>query len=264
MRKTFAAASAVALIATATGVSVASGEPEAAGEAAQKCANPTQTWSTSDGGGPVSADGEGDGKDYYGSPNLWNDNGSVSQSMGVCSFDSWYVDATASDSGDGAVLSYPNMHKDWHDWNSGSEPSLDSFERIPTQFAHEAPESGTWNFAYDVWINGVGNGPGTTELMIWTEYNGQRPAGELQETVTVDGAEWELWANENNEIVSFVAKSPQTSGELDIKAFTDHLTEAGMLESDSTLGQVGYGVEIVDTAGQKQRFDVTDFQVDAY
>ena len=37
-----------------------------------------------------------------------------------------------------------------------------------------------------------------------------------------------------------------------------------MLESDSTLGQVGYGVEIVDTAGQKQRFDVTDFQVDAY
>ncbi|MFO7191298.1 MULTISPECIES: hypothetical protein [Thermocrispum] len=265
MRKTFAAASALALIAIATGVAVATEAPEDAATtvAAQKCADPVQTWSTDDGGGPIDGNGEGDGKDYYGGPNVWNDNGTVSHNMAVCSFSSWYVEAAATDAGDGAVLSYPNVHKDWHDWNSGAEPSLDSFERIPTRFAHEAPDVGAWNFAYDVWINGVGNGPGTTELMIWTQYQDQRPAGDLRDTVTVGDTEWELWATDDDEIVSFVATEPMTSGELDIKQFTDHLVSSGMLKDGSTLGQIGYGVEIVDTAGQ-QRFDVTDFQVDAY
>lgn len=238
--------------------------PTPAPDPAGKCTDPVETWSTREGGGPVDGNGTGDGKDYYGGPNLWNDNGTVSQSMGVCTFGSWYVDATARNVGDGAVLSYPNIHKDWHNWGNDSEPRLDTYARISTRFAHDAPDAGIWNFAYDVWINGVGNGPGTTELMIWTEYRGQRPAGELRGTVTISGTDWKLWTTGDNQIVSYVATTPMTSGELDVSAFTKHLMSTGRLAPNSTLGQIGYGVEIVDTAGQKRRFDVTAFQVDGY
>src|SRR5690606_2094015 len=64
------------------------------------CTNPQFTWSTRSGGGAVHADGVGDGKQYYGSPNLWNDNGTVTMTMGVCSHRSWYVRATAKNLGD--------------------------------------------------------------------------------------------------------------------------------------------------------------------
>ena len=170
-----------------------------------------------------------------------------------------------SNKGDGAVLAYPNLHKDWINWANGKMPKLSEYKRIPTKWRHDGPGNvGTWNWAYDVWIDGVGNDDGVTELMIWTEYKGQRPAGSKVKTVTVDGREWDLWVQRQWGIVSYVAKDQSKSGSIDIKKFTDHLVAEGLISSDSTLGQVGYGVEIVDTGGGTRRFDVTDFQVDAY
>jgi len=232
---------------------------------AEKCTDPSKVWGTRSGGGPVHAPNVGDGLQYYGGPNLWNDNGTVTMSMGVCSHAQWYVDAKAQNKGDGAVLAYPNLHKDWIDWSNGKMPKLSEYKRIPTKWRHDGPGNvGTWNWAYDVWIDGVGNDDGVTELMIWTEYKGQRPAGSKVKTVTVDGREWDLWVQKQWGIVSYVAKDQSKSGSIDIKKFTDHLVSEGLISSDATLGQVGYGVEIVDTGGDTRRFDVTDFQVDAY
>ena len=143
--------------------------------------------------------------EYYADGNIWNDNGGVRQTMDVCGHDSWSVAVTADDHSDKAVLSYPNMHRDYHDWSTDAEPRIDSFDSITSTFEHRAPTGGgTWNVAYDVWINGVGNGPGTTELMIWTENAGQRPAGDKQDTVRLMDRDWELWTTGGDEIVSFV------------------------------------------------------------
>lgn len=199
--------------------------------------------------------------DYYADGNIWNDNGRIDQTMDVCAHDSWSVGVSADDHDDKAVLSYPNVHRDYHDWSTAEEPRIDSFDSITSTFAHRAPEGGTWNVAYDVWINGVGNGPGTTELMIWTQNSGQRPAGDKRDTVTLAGHEWELWTTDDGEIVSFVATKAMTSGTLDLQAFTTYLMDTDRLPADSTLGQVGYGVEIVQTGGAEKRFDFTDFSV---
>src|SRR5690606_17346275 len=100
--------------------------------------------------------------------------------------------------------------------------------------------------------------------MIWTEYKTQRPAGSNRGRVTVGGREWDLWTTGSNDIVSYVAVQPLKSGSMDVKHFTDHLISTGRMRSDSRLGQIGYGVEIVDTGGAERRFDVLDLQIDGF
>lgn len=201
--------------------------------------------------------------DYYADADIWNDNGGIDQAMGVCSHSSWYVDVTAADHQDGAVLSYPNVHMDYHNWSSGDEPKLSQFGSIPTTFAHRAPSTGNWNVAYDVWLNGVADN-GSTELMIWTQYHGSQDPSYVSNkiaTVNVDGHQWNLFASSDHQYIVYQApKGAQlTSGSLDLKKFTDDLVSRGLLAAGSTLGQLDYGVEIVSTGGKKLHFDFTDF-----
>ena len=50
--------------------------------------------------------------------NMWNTSGyRVSETVEVCSYHSWNAIATADNSsGDGAVKTYANVHKDYHNW----------------------------------------------------------------------------------------------------------------------------------------------------
>ena len=112
--------------------------------------------------------------------NMWNAGGyDVSQTMSVCSPGNWSVSAKAdNNSHDGAVKTYPNVHRDYHDWGSGHEPRLSAFASITSKFASRSPHVGIYNGAYDIWINGVADS-GSTELMIWTDNHrpGPRRAG---------------------------------------------------------------------------------------
>jgi hypothetical protein len=209
-------------------------------------------------------EGQGLGE-YYADGNMWNSDGyEIDQTMGVCSYNSWYVDVNAADHQDGAVLSYPNTHRDYHDWSTGEEPRIDTFSAIWSRFGHDAGgNSGIYNVAYDLWLNGVAS-PGSTELMIWTENSGQVPAGDEVATVTIVGHDWDLWVTEDNQYIAFVAADgPVTSGRFNLKKFTDYLMVNGRLPQNSTLGQIDYGVEIVSTHGEDLHFDFTNFSANA-
>lgn len=201
--------------------------------------------------------------DYYADADMWNAGGyDITQTMGVCSHDSWYVDVSAADHSDGAVLSYPNVHRDYHNWSTGAEPPISSFGSIRSSFAHTAPSGGTWDVAYDIWLNGVGD-DNATELMMWTQHSGQTPSGTKRGTVSIDGHSWDLWTTDDNKYIAFVATQSVTSGTLDLKAVMQYLMDHGRLSTSSTLGQVDYGVEIVSTGGSQKHFDFTDFSVTA-
>jgi hypothetical protein len=192
---------------------------------------------------------------------MWASDGyDIEQTMGVCSYHSWYVDVRAADHSDGAVLSYPNIHKDFHNWGTGEEPAISSFDTITSAFAHTSPDVGTYNVAYDVWLNGVASN-GSTELMIWTENRNQVPGGSKVGTATVSGHTWDVWASRDNKYLAFVAPTPIRAGTLDLKAFLTYLVGASRLPASSTLGQVDYGVEVVDTDNTMQHFDFTNFNV---
>ena len=69
----------------------------------------------------------------------------------------WSVTATADNSsGDGAVKTYPNVHRDYHNWNAGHERSSARSRRsIRSTFASRSPHVGIYDGAYDIWMNGV-------------------------------------------------------------------------------------------------------------
>lgn len=198
---------------------------------------------------------------YYVHNNMWNASGyDVSQTLAACSYHDWYVTATADDAaGDGAVKTYPNVHKDYHDWGSGAEPRLSSFGSIKSTFAASSPHVGIYDVAYDIWLNGV---PGDNEVMIWTDNYRQVPSGSVvAKGVSFSGATWDVYATSGNGYIAFVPSQPMTHGTLDLKAMLDWLVSHGRISSTSTLGQICFGAEIVSTGGQPATFSVSDFSV---
>jgi hypothetical protein len=193
--------------------------------------------------------------------NMWNIGGyNVSETLSACSYDSWSVTATADNSkGDGAVKTYPNVHKDYHDWGTGKEPLLSSFSTIRSTFAAKGPKVGIYNVAYDIWLNGV---PGNREIMIWTENHKQVPAGSKVATgVSLSGHTWDVYATSSNGYIAFVPHQEMTQGSLDLKAMLDWLTAQGRIPANSTLGQICFGVEVVSTDGRPATWEVTDFSI---
>ena len=115
--------------------------------------------------------------------------------------------ATANNrNGDGAVKTYPNVHKDYHNWSTGNEPRLSSFATIRSSWAARTPHVGIYNAAYDIWLNGV---PGNREVMIWTDNYRQTPAGPVvARNVPLSGHTWKVYATGDNDILTFLPVQP--------------------------------------------------------
>lgn len=191
---------------------------------------------------------------YYVYNDMWNvSNYSVSQTLYACSYSNWYVVANMNNnSGDGAVKTYPNAHKDF------SETPINSFRAISSTFAETSPHVGIYEDAYDIWINGVASGS-STEVMVWTENHGQRPSGSVQGTATISGRTYTVWRS--GSYVAFVASSNFTSGSVNLLAVFDWIIGKGWMPASSTLGQIDYGTEIVSTGGAPATFAVHNFSV---
>ena len=196
---------------------------------------------------------------YYVANNEWNAGGSgLVQTLNVCSPGSWSVTASVN-SGSNSVKTYPNVHRDF------SSPAISSLKSVMSTFAESEPNGapGTYENAYDIWLNGIANpGAGSDEVMIWNENHGQIPGGSPQGTVTFDGHAFTVWKGNGN-YFAFVANSDFTAGSLNLLAFFQYLMGKGWIPGNSTLSEVCYGAEVVNTTGARETFNVTDFSVDA-
>jgi hypothetical protein len=192
---------------------------------------------------------------FYVDTDTWNAaNYRVSQTMYVCDYNNWYAVANMDNTtGDGAVKTYPNVHKDF----SGA-PALSSFSAISSSFAHAGPHVGIYEFAYDIWLNGVASS-GSTEVMIWTDNFNQVPSGSLQETVTFDGQSYQVY--KSGSYIAFVATTNVTSGTVNLLEVFNHITTKGWIPSTSTLGAIDYGIELVSTNGTDATFTINDFSL---
>ena len=88
------------------------------------------------------------------------------------------------------------------------------------------PGSGTYDAAYDIWLNADTNVSGVqdTEIMIWLNHTGSiQPVGSNSgSTVSIAGHSWAVWTGNNgsNNVVSYVANPAGiTSLSFDVKAF---------------------------------------------
>jgi hypothetical protein len=230
----------------AGGSSGAGGQP-----GSQTCTNPTHVL-------PLNPSNPQDGitlGGFYVDTDTWNAASyQVSQTMYICDYNNWYAVAKMDNAtGDGAVKTYPNVHKDF----SGA-PAISSFSAISSRFAHAGPHIGIYEFAYDIWLNGVASN-GSTEVMIWTDNFNQVPSGSVQETVTIDGQSYQVY--KSGSYIAFVETNNVTSGTVNLLAFFNHIIAKGWIPSTSTLGAIDYGVELISTNGTDATFALDDFSL---
>jgi hypothetical protein len=216
------------------------------GGAQSECTNPV--FVTSDPNGGWSAGG------YYVHNNMWNSAyGLGPETLYACAYNNWYVVSNQTNNA-GAVKTYPNVHKDY------SDIPISSFSTITSRFAETSPHVGIYNVAYDIWLNGIATAS-STEIMIWTENFNQVPGGSQATTVTLGGRTYDVFKTSNNAYIAFVPTVVFTSGTVDLLEIFNWTMSQGWLPSNSTLGQIDFGVEIVSTNGADATFKFTDFSI---
>jgi len=161
-----------------------------------------------------------------------------------------------NNTGDGAVKTYPNVHRDYD-----SLP-IRSFNSITSTFAETSPNVGIYNFAYDIWINGIAS-PGCTEIMIWNENFNQVPGGSYVQDVIFGGRTYKVYKTSNSGYIAFVATANFTSGAMDLLEIMNWTIAKGWLSAKSTLNQICFGVEIVSTDDADAKFQISTFSIDA-
>jgi len=192
---------------------------------------------------------------FYVDTDTWNAASyAVSQTMYVCDYNNWYVVAKMDNTtGDGAVKTYPNVHQDFN-----AAPAISSFTVISSSFSHAGPHVGIYEFAYDIWLNGVAS-TGSTEVMIWTDNFNQVPSGSVQETFALDGRSYKVY--KSGSYIAFMDTNNVTSGTVNLLAIFNHIISKGWIAGTSTLGAIDYGVELVSTNGMDATFVVDGFSL---
>ena len=194
---------------------------------------------------------EADGGDYFIHNNNWNDDAGGNTVITACDYDNWYLISDTPNHSDMSVQTYPNVHRDYND------VSLTKIKSA--RFGATGPRcSGcVYNIAFDIWL-----GSGFShELMIWTDNWGQRPIGNVVDTVTIGGHQYQVWRSGSGDggVFTYLSTTPQLSGDMPLSEFFKDVQNRGW--KVTTTWQVDYGVEIVDTNGSPERFDFTDFAI---
>ena len=225
-----------------------SGSPASAGPPPATCTNPQFTSSAQYGMWNLNP--------YYVYNDMWGISGyQVTQTINACSFSNWYVVADMNnDSGDGHVKTYPNSQRDF------SSPQITSLSSVPSTFTVSGFPGGIYEYAYDIWINGLATS-GSTEVMIWNYNHGQVPSGSVVASVTLDGIGFKVW--KSGTYIAFVADSNFTSASMDLLPFFKWIIAQGWLTDSATLSQVCYGIELVSTNNTPETFSFSNFSVSA-
>jgi hypothetical protein len=186
--------------------------------------------------------------------NMWNAAaGPGPQTLYACSYRSFYVVSKQTDDA-GAVETYPNVQMNF------SNVPIGSFRSVTSNFAETSPHVGIYEYAYDVWLNGVATA-GSTQILIWVDTFNRKPSGTQVATTTLGGRMYDVWKTSDDSHIAFVSTVAFTSGTVDLLEIFNWTITQGWLASSSTLGQIDFGVEIVSTGGVSVTYDFNDFSI---
>lgn len=112
----------------------------------------------------------------------------------------------------GAPVSYPSIYLGCHYSNcSPGSPLPAQISKITSatsSISNSYPSSGTYDAAYDIWLNATTDVSGVqdTEIMIWLNHTGSiQPIGSQTGTANIAGHSWAVWTGSNgsNNVVSY-------------------------------------------------------------
>jgi hypothetical protein len=150
----------------------------------------------------------------------------------------------------GAPAAYPSIYAGCHYTNCTSGPmpiQLTQVSSASSSIGVTYPGSGTWNAAYDIWLDPTArtNGQNGMELMIWLNRQGSiQPIGSPIGTVNLAGSSWEVWyGNTGWHVVSYLRTSATTSLSFDARTFIDDVISRGYIDNSWYLTSIQAGFE---------------------
>ena len=205
-----------------------------------ECTNPV--WSTSDAEGTDKIDNAGF---WWVNNDAWSGSHGP-QSIYVCNQSSWYAVSNQPNIG-GQVETYPDTEYDVGGRDNGLPTrTIAQYNSITSTFSEAFPSTGTWDAAYDLWLNNWG-----TEIMIWNEWTGAQAYWPQQSTqaVTLNGVPYHFYKNGSE--LMFFRDTMVKSGSVDILAAFNWLVSQGLVKPTDVPTQLEYGVEICSTSGSE-------------
>lgn len=197
---------------------------------------------------------------------IWNPIGGISQTLTAHSPADWSVKADMPASNT-AVLSYPDTQQIYTTDNNTPNP-LSGYSSITSNYTETGPSTkgNDWEAAYDIWA-GTGSDNYAQEIMIWVDNHGQRPAGDVVASATIDGQSYKIWsvakAGQTGNPVSMVLDSNQASGSVNLLDDLNWLKSNGYVPAGSGLNQIDFGFELCSTGSVPETFALSDYGIKA-
>ncbi|WP_082373319.1 hypothetical protein [Nocardia sp. NRRL S-836] len=151
----------------------------------------------------------------------------------------------------GAPVSYPSVFLGCHYTNCSPGSTLPmqvSRIRSATSSINYRYAGGTYDAAYDIWLDPTPktNGVNQMEIMIWFNRQGSiQPIGSVVGTTNVGGRSWQVWrgSNGSNNVISYVAPSPINSWSFNVLDFVNDVRNRGAITSSWYLTSIQAGFE---------------------
>ncbi|HEV7898270.1 MAG TPA: cellulose binding domain-containing protein [Planosporangium sp.] len=152
----------------------------------------------------------------------------------------------------GAPASYPAIYYGCHYTNCSPGTNLpiqvSQISSATSGIGFSYPGSGTYDAAYDIWLDPTPKKDGVNqqEIMIWFNRQGPiQPVGSRSGSATVGGRTWEVWTGNNgsNNVVSYVAPSPITSWNFSVLDFINDTKTRSNVTNSWYLTSIQAGFE---------------------
>lgn len=249
--------------------------------------NSTYVANSDNGGGGCPSSGQYAFPGYFGGAgdqagyvihDVWNYDPSYfnSEQLGANSMSDWNVTANIK-TGNWAVLSYPDA-QDTLTTTSDEPTPLSDLSTLTSTYSDTMPAENANSdneAAYDIWMGAANeqSWTGDQEIMIWTDNYRQTPAGSDTGQTWTDastGTTYEIWTDLSGDnpqnTVTFVAKSNQTSGSVDLSALFNYMVSDSLARgwaSAPGVDQIDYGMEYCSTGGQNGTFTVNNLTLNS-
>lgn len=189
--------------------------------------------------------------------NVWTEKGK--QTMSVCSASNWTATVNQKGAPETGVKTYPDSNKSYTDWtHCSSQPAVRSFKTLRSNFSERGPKSGSWNFGYDIFLNGSVCGRPVTEVMVWNQWREiSVPAAQLH--ATIGGVAYDVY--HSGHYIQLRRKHQTASGSVNLLAVLHYLEQRGLTRAADTLQFVQYGVEVLTTHGRNIPFHLAGFSI---
>ncbi|MEU0878256.1 glycoside hydrolase [Lentzea sp. NPDC005914] len=151
----------------------------------------------------------------------------------------------------GAPVSYPSVFLGCHYTNCSPGSTLPmqvSRIRNASSSISYRYTGGTYDAAYDIWLDPTPktNGVNQMEIMIWFNRQGPiQPIGSVVGNTTIGGRGWQVWrgSNGSNNVISYVAPSPLNSWSFNVLDFINDVRARGAITNSWYLTSIQAGFE---------------------